>query len=107
MGEWQFLTEARTFLDYVAVVFALTASQGIKVLFFNDPKLGKGVLAPGSLWSRAFPLIPVVLATLWVLLWGIILPEGKGVQEIANRGIISGAVAGYLNRSWKVTVRGQ
>jgi hypothetical protein len=104
MDEWGFFSTAQQFIDPVAVIFAITACWLIKQIFFQEAGQASGFMRPGEIWTRIFPAMPILLAVLYVVVTGYKSYTGN---VLASKGIVSGAVAGYLNRAWKVVVLGQ
>ena len=104
MDEWGFFQTVQQFIDPVAIIFAVTICWLVKKWFFtaDGEKIG-GELA-GTFWGRIFPSTPVLLATAFVLVSGW---DTYTTNVLVSKGVISGAVAGYLNRTWKVTVLGE
>src|SRR3990170_165857 len=98
--EGGFLATVQQFVDPVAVVFAMTVCWLIKQLLFKDAATGLTNLAPGNLLTRIFPAMPILLAVGYVIVTGYHSYAGN---VLASKGIVSGAMAGYLNRTWKVT----
>ncbi len=104
MDEWGFLQTLQSSMNPVAVVFAITVCWVIKQWFFRDIGDTHGWLRPGTLGSRIFPTAPIFLATLYVIATGY---KQFGINELLSRGIVSGAMAGFFYRTWKVSVRGE
>lgn len=104
MDEYTFLQTAQMFVDPVAVIFAITASQLLKSWFFTDKATDTKTLLPGTLWNRIFPSVPILLACFYVIALNYKI---YNINVLINKGIVSGAMAGFFFRTWKVAVGGE
>lgn len=104
MGEWVFLQTLQRYVDPVSIAFAMTTCWLIKNWFFRDTGADKGELRPGTFWARVFPTLPVLLATAFVLASGY---KNSPTDFLVSKGIVSGTMAGFFHRTWKVSVRGE
>lgn len=123
MDEGTFFLQLLSSVDVIAVAFAITTTSVLKYLLSRPPDPGKVDPLPTPAWKtfveRAIPLLPIFFATSYVLVkggiemhYGIVqtkmAPEKiLGWSAIAGRGVVSGAMAGYLYRVWKVSILGQ
>jgi hypothetical protein len=123
MDEGTFFLQLLSSVDVIAVAFAITTTAILKYVLFRPPDAGTIDPLPIPAWKstveRAIPLLPIFFATLYVLVKGAIemqygivqtkmAPEKVlGWSAIAGRGVVSGAMAGYLFRVWKVSVLGK
>jgi len=103
MGEWAFLQTVQRFIDPVAILFAMTVTFILRRALFRKEPI-KGFIRPGTFASRMFPVVPIFLATAFVVAMGYkISPK----EFLISKGIVSGAMAGFFHRTWKVSVRGE
>jgi hypothetical protein len=123
MDEGTFFLQLIGSVDIVAVAFAITTTAILKYVLFRSPDSGTNdpLLAPEwkVIAGRAIPLLPIFFAMIYVLVKGYVemrygivqtkmSPEKVlGWSATAGRGVVSGAMAGYLYRTWKVSILGQ
>jgi hypothetical protein len=123
MDEGAFFLQLLGSVDVVAVAFAITTTSMLKYILFRPPDPGTIDPLPPPAWKtfvgRVLPIMPILFATFYVLAKGYIeinygiaqakmSPEHvKGWATVANRGVVSGAMAGYAYRVWKVSILGQ
>jgi hypothetical protein len=123
MDEGTFFLQLLSSVNVIAVAFAITTTAILKYILFRSPDSGTNdpLLAPEwkVIAGRAIPLLPIFFATSYVLAqgyvemrYGVVLAKLPGVKitgwaAIVGRGVVSGAMAGYLYRTWKVSILGQ
>lgn len=123
MDEGSFFLQLLGSVNVVAVAFAITTTALLKYLIFKPPKAGTIDPLPTPAWEtvleRILPVTPIFFATLYVLVqgyieiqYGIVEAKLSPVQvnkwaTVINKGVVSGAMAGYLYRVWKVSIQGK
>jgi len=104
MGELEFIRTLQSYVDPVAVLFAMTTTYMIKTLFFTDKATDTSSLRPGTLINRLFPILPILLAGVYTVVFGY---KQFPAEFLVSKSIVSGTMAGYFYRTWKVSVKGE
>jgi len=92
------------YVNMLAVIAAVVATQGLKRLLPNDPEGSSTSVEPGKWWTRCLPFFPVLFGIGFCLL---IEKDASFTFADGVRGFMSGALAAYLYRTSAVTIFGK
>lgn len=93
-------SQIAAFVDPIVVFITMVITEVIKRLIPNE-----GVVGTSSVpkWvNRLMPITPLILGMLLICVKGKCLPN----VDIMIKGLVSGAVAAYLYRTYKVMILG-
>lgn len=100
MDPWPIFNAVMAFIDPLVVFMVLVISEVIKRLIPADGVVGTSTLPP---WvNRLMPMLPLVLGMVLICVKMKCLPN----VDLMIKGLVSGAVAAYLYRTYKVMILG-
>jgi len=102
-----YLQIVQQFVNMKAVLIAVMLTQLVKYFLPSPPETPAGErtteLEPGKWWTRLIPFCPIFLGMVFCY---FIERDSRYTFDDVVKGFMSGALAGYLYRTTKVTLFG-
>ena len=101
-----FLTLIQGVMDWIAVVVAIVATQGVKYMLPSPNGERTAEVISGYIGTRFLPFVPIFVGLAVVFLRWKFAGGKEGLDPVFVRGIMSGIAAGHFYKTWKVSIIG-